>query len=295
VDRATYRLRLVLAIQIAVFGLVSFLALSLGRSTPLQLEFPELLAHVALGAFLWTNRITWSSVLSVAGMGVVGIAVGGSDALEIVFIFFIIPLVLPFYSSTKVALTTQILVWVMVAGAGTGMAVAAPDRVPWAAFVIQVAAIGLVGTLMVIFRFSLLRLIGANHRLENVLAQYRVLYDDGAHATLVLGRSGHIREVHGAADRLLDTNRQDLLGQHYTVLPASAIGKHEIWEAYLQGDGLEERHEAWVRPTGRRRTPISIHLAAGTQAQRALGLALIVEIRAGGPSATHDGKHATAF
>ena len=282
VDRATYRLRLVLAIQIAVFGLISFLVLSIGRSTSMSLAVPELVAHVALGLFLWTNRITWSSILAVAGVGVAGMAIGPGASIEVLFVFFIIPLVLPFYSSTRVALTTQILVWVAVATAGTGVAIAAPDRLPWTSFVIQVAAIGLVGTLMVIFRFSLLRLIGANHRLENQLAHYQTLYDDGMRATLVLGRSGHIREVRGAAAQLLGMDIQELVGKHYTVLPASAIGPYPAWDAYLQGNGLQARHDAWVSLNQHDNGLMSIHLAGGTDSQRALGIALVAEVYADG-------------
>ena len=277
IDRATYRLRLVLAVQIAVFGMVGFLVLSLARSSPLAMASPELLAHLGLGLALWTNRINWATVLTVAGLGVAGMAIGGDATLEIMFIFYIIPLVLPFYASTRVALTTQILVWVMVAGAGTGLVVAAPDRVPWSGFIVQIAAIGLVGTLMVIFRFSLVHLIGRNQRLENTLAQYRVLYDNGTRATLVLSRSGHIKEVHGDAVRLLGLEMPDLVGRHYTDLPASAIGPHQAWEAHLKGE-VSDGRKAWIRPSRRSGPPAVIHLARGTEYQRGMGMALVAEV-----------------
>jgi PAS domain-containing protein len=277
IDRATYRLRLVLAVQIAVFGVVGFLVLSLARPFPLAMASPELLAHLGLGLALWTNRINWATVLTVASLGVAGMAIGGGATLEIMFIFYIIPLVLPFYASTRLALTTQILVWVMVAGAGTGLVVAAPDRVPWNGFIVQISAIGLVGTLMVIFRFSLVQLIGRNQRLENTLAQYRVLYDHGTRATLVLSRSGHIREVHGEAVRLLGLEMLDPVGLHYTDLPASAIGSHRTWEAHLKSKGAGER-KAWVRPSRRSEPSVVIHLARGTAYQRGMGMALVAEV-----------------
>ena len=213
IDRATYRLRLILAIQIAVFGLVSFLVLSVGRSTSVLLSLPEFVSHLLLGLALWNNRTTWNTVLPVASIGVVGVAMGESAVVEVMFIFFIIPVVFPFYSSTKDALTTQILVWVMVAGAGTGMVVVAPDRMPWTWFIVQIAAIGVVGTLMVMLRFSILHLIGANQRLENNLAQYHALYDDGYRVTLVIGDSGHVREVHGAAAQLFGIEASRVVGK----------------------------------------------------------------------------------
>ena len=289
-DRATFRLRLVLAIQIAVFGLVGYLVLSLGRSTSMLLALPELVAHVALGLLLWNNRINFAGVITVAAVGVVGISLGERNALEIMLIFFVIPFVLPFYARTSVALTTQILVWVMVAGAGSGAAVMASDRMPWTALVVQISAIGLVGTLMVIFRYSLLRLIGANQRLENSLIRYQVLYDNGDSATLVLGPAGYIREVHGAATELLGAGPKDLLGQHYTVLPTTAIGPRAAWETHLRADGSKEPTTDWTRPTGRAAQRLSIHLATGTEYQRAMGVALVAEVRSGEPRPGPDGK-----
>ena len=280
IDRATYRLRLILAIQIAVFGLVSFLVLSVGRSTSVLLSLPEFVSHLLLGLALWNNRTTWNTVLPVASIGVVGVAMGESAVVEVMFIFFIIPVVFPFYSSTKDALTTQILVWVMVAGAGTGMVVVAPDRMPWTWFIVQIAAIGVVGTLMVMLRFSILHLIGANQRLENNLAQYHALYDDGYRVTLVIGDSGHVREVHGAAARLFGIEASRVVGRHYTALPESAIGARQLWEAYLRGIHPADRSGTWTRPVGVADGAPSVHLAPVTPQQRALGIALIAEVYA---------------
>lgn len=288
VDRATYRLRLVLAIQIALSGVVGSLVLALGRSTPPLLALPGLAAYVLLGLFLWTSRITWATVLAVAGLGVADLAIGGSGAVEVMLVFFIIPLVLPFYASTGVALATQIVVWVMVAGAGIGMVVAAPDRVPWNSFVAQVGAIGLVGTLMVIFRFSLLRLIGANQRLENVVAQYRTLHDAGTRATLVVGSYGLIREVHGPAMQLLGMDAPELIGQLYSVVPPSVIGGQEAWEAYLQDELSTERGGRWVQGQGPEGHRLVIHLAAATEQQRTLGVALVADIYADAPGTVSD-------
>ena len=280
IDRVTYRLRLVLAIQIAVFGIVSFLVLSVGRSASVVLSLPELVSHLMLGLALWNNRTAWSTVLPVAAIGVAGMAISESAVVEVLFIFFIIPVVLPFYSSTKDALTTQILVWVMVVGAGTGMVVMAPDRMPWTWFIVQVAAIGVVGSLMVIMRFSILRLVGANQRLENNLAHYRTLYDDGYRVTLIMGASGHVREVHGAAERLFGVEASRVVGRHYTALPESAIGARYLWEAYLRGIHPADRAGTWTRPVGGADSSHSIHLTTVTPQQQALGIALIAELYA---------------
>ena len=290
VDRATYRLRLVLAVQIAIFGLAGFMILSIGRSISPFLALPELAAHVLLGLLLWTNRITWPTVLAVAGLGVADAAIGDRGTLELMLVFFIIPLVLPFYRSTAVALTTQILVWVMVAGAGLGMVITAPDRMPWMSLVAQLGAIGLVGTLMVIFRFSLLRLIGANQRLENVVAQYRGLYENGAHATLVLGGHGNIREVYGSTNHLLGIASIDIVGRHYSVIPASAIGKQEVWEAYLRNEALMDSHRSWVRSSGPKGLRLVIHLATATGQQRAQGMALAADIYVDAAPAAYEGQ-----
>ena len=291
VDRATYRLRLVLAVQIAVFGLVGFLVLALGRSMPPLLALPELAAHVLLGLLLWTNRITWGTILAVAGLGVADTVIGDSGTVEVMLVFFIIPLVLPFYTRTAIALTTQILVWVMVAGTGIGMVVTAPDRMPWISLVAQLGAIGLVGTLMVIFRFSLLRLIGANQRLENVVAQYQAVYENGGRATLVLSRYGHIRSVHGSASQLLGIVAFKLVGQHYSAVLPSVIGEQEVWETYLQDSGPEALSGAWVHAEGPENLPLIIHLAAATSQQRTQGMALVADIYASGAPSIGEGFH----
>lgn len=278
-DRVTYRLRLVLAIQIAVFGLVTFLVLYLGRSLSPWLALPELVSHAMLGLALWTNRVTWSTVLPVASVGVLGMALGTGATVEIFFIFFIIPVVLPFYARTRTALTTQILVWVMLAGAGAGIAVTAPDRMPWTALVIEVSAIGLVGTLMVIFRFSLLRLTGANQRLENVLKQYRLLYDDGHQATLVLGSSGHIRAVYGSSEALLGAGPEALVGLHFSKLPPAIRGTEGLWEAHLEGEEALSSYSGLARAPQGRPAPIRIRLVPGQPRQRAMGVALVVELQ----------------
>jgi PAS domain-containing protein len=283
-DRVTYRLRLVLAIQIAVFGLITFLVLYLGRSTSPWLALPELVSHAALGLFLWINRITWATVLTISMVGVLGIALGNAATLEVFFIFFIIPLVLPFYSSTRIALTTQILTWVMVGGAGAGIAIAAPDRMPWTALVIEASAIGLVGTLMVIFRFSLLRLTGANQRLENVLSQYRLLYDDSYRATLVLGGSGNIRAVYGSSEALLGAGPEVLVGVHYSKLPSTIKGSQGLWETYLRGKDGTLSYESVTPAQNGDPARIRIRLTPGQPRQRAAGIALVVELQQTHPS-----------
>ena len=279
VDRATYRLRIVLSVQVGVFGLVTYLVLSLGESSSVGLALPELIAHLLLAFFLWTNRITWSTVLPVAALGVVGLAIGEGPTVEILAIFFIIPLVLPFYSSTTVALTTQILVWIMLAGAGSSMAIMAPDRMPWTALVIEVSAIALVGTLMVIFRYSLLRLTGANRRLENTLAQYRLLYDAGPRTTLVLTETGHISEVHGASTEMLGLPQEELVGRHYSSLTPAITGPRDKWEVHLRSDGKPISYDSWVNPNGGSWSPVHVLLLPGTPRQRAAGVALLVEIQ----------------
>ena len=280
IDRATYRLRLVLAVQIAAFGLAGFLVLSIGMSVSPLLMLPELVAHVLLGLLLWTNRVTLAPVLAVAGLGVADAAMGDRNAIELLLVFFIIPLVLPFYRNTAVALTTQILVWVMVAGAGLGIMATAADRMPWTSLVAQLGAIGLVGTLMVIFRFSLLRLIGANQRLENTLAQYRGLYENGSHATLVLGTQGNIREVYGSAGQLLGAEPADMVGRHYTTVPAWAGGKQDVVEAHLRNGFSKGLHGAWVESRGPNGLHLTIHLASATGEQQAQGVVLVVDIYA---------------
>ncbi len=277
-DRATYRLRLVLAVQIAVFGLVAFLVLYLGRSLSPWLALPELVSHAMLALALWTNRVTWGTILPVASVGILGIALGTGVSVEIFFIFFIIPVVLPFYARTRTALTTQILVWVMLAGAGAGIAVTAPDRMPWTALVIQVSAIGLVGTLMVIFRFSLLRLTGANQRLENVLQQYRLLYDDGHRATLVLGNSGHIRAVYGSSEALLGAGPEALVGLHFSKLPPAIRGTEGLWQAHIRGEEALSSYSGLGSATRGHPALVQVRLTPARPRQRAAGVALVVEL-----------------
>ena len=280
VDRATYRLRLVLSVQVGVFGLVMYLVLSLGESSSVALALPELVSHLLLAFFLWTNRITWSTVLPVAAVGVVSLAIGEGPTVEIFAIFFIIPLVLPFYSSSWVALTTQILVWVMLAGAGAGVAIMAPDRMPWTALVIEVSAIALVGTLMVIFRYSLLRLTGANQRLENTLAQYRLLYDAGLRTTLVLTGTGHVSEVHGASAEMLGLEQEQLVGRHFSSLTPAITGPRDRWEAHLRGEEKPSSYDSWLNVNGGAWAPVQVYILPGTPRQRAAGVAMLVEIQA---------------
>ena len=278
-DRATYRLRLVLAVQFAVMGIVIYLILWLGKGENPALVVPELVAHVALGFFLWVALIRWYTMLLVAAGGVVGMALGGPASVEVLTIFFVLPLALPFYRSTRVALATQIIIWSMVALTGAGMAFTAPDRLHWSSFIIQASGIGVAGTLMVIFRLSLLRLTGVNQRLDNLLSQYQMLYENGGRTTLSLDSSGLIRNVHGASSEVLGTAPDKLLGRPFSSIAMTANPPPLRWEDYLHGEGKQGSYDTWMRSSSGAPTPVHIHLASGTSRQRETGMALVVDIQ----------------
>ena len=98
-DRATYRLRLVLAVQFLGMGLAIYLILWLGRGEHPAIVVPELVAHVALGIFLWTAFIRWYTMILVAAGGVTGMALGGAATVEVLTIFFVLPLTCLLYTS----------------------------------------------------------------------------------------------------------------------------------------------------------------------------------------------------
>jgi PAS domain-containing protein len=278
-DRATYRLRLVLAVQFMAMGIAIYLILWLGKGEHPALVLPELAAHVALGFFLWIALIRWYTMLLVAAGGVAGIALGGPATVEVLTIFFVLPLTLPFYRSTRVALATQIIIWNMVAWTGAGMAFTAPDRLHWSTFIIEASAIGVVGTLMVIFRLSLLRLTGVNQRLDNLLSQYQMLYENGGRTTLALDESGFIRSVHGASVEVLGAEPDQLLGRPFASIAMTANPPPLRWEDYLYGEGKQGSYDTWMRANGGSPTPIHIHLASGNSHQRRSGMALVVDIQ----------------
>ena len=289
-DRATYRLRLVLAVQFMAMGIAIYLILWLGKGEHPALVVPELAAHVALGLFLWVALIRWYTMLLVAAGGVAGIALGGAATVEVLTIFFVLPLVLLFYRSTRIALVTQIIIWNMVAWTGAGMAFAAPDRLHWSTFIIEASAIGVVSTLMVILRLSLLRLTGVNQRLDNVLSQYQMLYENGERTTLALDSAGFIRGVHGASVHVLGVEAEELLGRPFASIAVTANPPPLRWEDYLHGEGKQGAYDTWIRANGGGPTPVHIHLASGTARQRGTGMALVVDIQRTGD---HDSPPAT--
>ena len=282
-DRATYRLRLVLAVQFLGMGLAIYLILWLGRGEHPAIVVPELVAHVALGIFLWTAFIRWYTMILVAAGGVTGMALGGAATVEVLTIFFVLPLTLLFYKSTRSALATQIIIWNMVAWTGAGMAFTASDRLHWSTFLIEASAIGIISTLMVILRLSLVKLTGTSQRLENLITQYQMIHERRDRATLILNTSGDIVSIHGKGDELLGMQANMLHGRSFASIAMKTNPPVTNWEPCLGNKHHRIDYNTWLNVNDKQPIPVKLQIESGSSIQRRNGMAVFVDISSTDP------------